>query len=113
MPKVNKKKKMSQVNGNFEKMFKTPGWTNTLTVKRKISLQQAAQSQIEKKKKEARVNLRVSADDVGRIRELAAREGIGYQTLMVSVLHKYAQGILVDRIILDQLTESLKLKKTI
>lgn len=43
-------------------------------------------------KKEAKINIRLSISDLGRIKELAAYEGLPYQTLIGSVLHKYASG---------------------
>lgn len=42
--------------------------------------------------KDARVNIRISNDDLLRIKQKAAYEGLPYQTLMASVLHKYASG---------------------
>lgn len=46
--------------------------------------------------KEARVNLRLNHDDVEKIRQKAKQEGIPYQTLIGSVLHKYATDQLLD-----------------
>jgi predicted DNA binding CopG/RHH family protein len=47
--------------------------------------------------KNRRVNIRVSSQDVSDIQARAAEEGMPYQTLMASVLHKYATGKLVER----------------
>lgn len=46
--------------------------------------------------KDARVNLRLNPEDVIKIREKAEREGIPYQTLIASVLHKYATDQFLD-----------------
>jgi len=46
--------------------------------------------------KDRRVNIRLSSRDVEDIQARAMEEGIPYQTLMASVLHKYATGRLVD-----------------
>ncbi len=46
--------------------------------------------------KGARVNLRLNPGVVALIRRKAAREGIPYQTLIASILHKYATDQLVD-----------------
>ncbi len=43
-------------------------------------------------KKEAKINIRLSTSDLERIKELAAYEGLPYQTLIGSVLHKFASG---------------------
>ncbi len=46
--------------------------------------------------KETRVNLRLNPDDVEKIRLKARHEGIPYQTLIGSVLHKCATDQLLD-----------------
>ncbi len=48
-------------------------------------------------KKDKRVNLRISSKDLEDIKAYAAEEGLPYQTLMSSVLHKFISGRLVDR----------------
>ena len=47
-------------------------------------------------KKDKRVNIRISGKDLELLQERALIEGIPYQTLMSSVLHKYVYGNLVD-----------------
>ena len=47
--------------------------------------------------KNRRVNIRVSTQDVSDIQARAVEEGIPYQTLMASVLHKFATGQLVEK----------------
>jgi predicted DNA binding CopG/RHH family protein len=48
-------------------------------------------------KKDKRVNIRMSHKDLELLQERALREGIPYQTLMSSVLHKFVNGGLIDR----------------
>ncbi|MGH8575464.1 MAG: hypothetical protein ACREXJ_00770 [Gammaproteobacteria bacterium] len=43
-----------------------------------------------------RVNIRISSRDLEDIQAKAAEEGIPYQTLMTSVLHKFVSGRLVE-----------------
>lgn len=43
-------------------------------------------------KKDKRVNIRISGKDLTELQVLAIQDGIPYQTLMSSVLHKYASG---------------------
>ena len=50
-------------------------------------------------KKDRRINLRLSSRDLTALK--AREEGIPYQTLMASVLHKYVTGRLVDRRLLE------------
>ncbi len=40
--------------------------------------------------KDARINIRVSQFDLNRIKRVAAHEGLPYQTLIASILHKFA-----------------------
>lgn len=42
--------------------------------------------------KDARINIRISSSDLRRIKQKAAYEGIPYQTLIASILHKYSAG---------------------
>lgn len=48
-------------------------------------------------KKDKRVNLRMSSKDLEAIKTFAVEEGLPYQTLMSSVLHKFITGRLVDQ----------------
>lgn len=43
-------------------------------------------------RKDKRINIRLPNHDLVEIKRLAAREGIPYQTLISSILHKYATG---------------------
>jgi len=46
--------------------------------------------------KDQRINIRLSAGDLRDIQVKALQEGIPYQTLIASVLHKYATGRLAE-----------------
>ncbi len=46
--------------------------------------------------KDKRVNIRISSKDLEGLRTIAVEDGIPYQTLMASVLHKYVSGRLVE-----------------
>ena len=48
-------------------------------------------------KQDKRDNIRMSGKDLEALKIRAMEEGIPYQTLMASVLHKYAEGRLVDK----------------
>ncbi len=48
-------------------------------------------------KKDKRVNIRISKKDLEALQKRALEEGIPYQTLMASILHKYAGGRLVEK----------------
>ncbi len=40
-------------------------------------------------RKDQRMNIRISKTDLGRIKAKAVEEGIPYQTLVASIIHKY------------------------
>ncbi len=46
-------------------------------------------------RKDQRMNIRISKADLNRIKAKAAEEGIPYQTLVASIIHKYAAGSLL------------------
>lgn len=48
-------------------------------------------------KKDTRINIRLSSRDLRALQALALKEGIPYQTLVSSVLHKFADGQLVEK----------------
>lgn len=48
-------------------------------------------------KKDKRVNIRISELDLELLRERALIEGLPYQTLMSSVLHKYVTGRFAEK----------------
>ena len=48
-------------------------------------------------RKDRRVNIRITSHDLAALQTIALEEGIPYQTLMSSILHKYVTGRLVDR----------------
>jgi predicted DNA binding CopG/RHH family protein len=49
-------------------------------------------------KKNRKINIRISENDLSALQRRAAREGIPYQTLIGSVLHKYVSGYLKEAI---------------
>ena len=48
-------------------------------------------------KKDSRVNIRLSQRDVAAVKTKALEEGLPYQTLLSSVIHKFVTGRLIER----------------
>ena len=48
-------------------------------------------------RKDKRVNIRVPAPDLEQLQVKAMREGLPYQSLIASILHKYVTGQLVTK----------------
>jgi predicted DNA binding CopG/RHH family protein len=66
---------------------------SVLTKKRRIELVTAAKDTVRKDK---RINIRISNRDLKAVQLKASEEGIPYQTLVSSVIHKYVSGSLKD-----------------
>jgi len=49
------------------------------------------------KKEETKMNIRISSNELERIKEVALQEGLKYQTFIKSVLHKYITGQLIEK----------------
>ena len=47
--------------------------------------------------KDQRINIRMTSKDLDQIKIIAAQEGIPYQTLISSIIHKYVAGLLKDK----------------
>jgi len=54
-------------------------------------------------RKDKRINIRISERDLKELQKKALEEGIPYQTLISSLLHKYVNGRLIDANIIEQL----------
>lgn len=66
---------------------------SVMTPSRKILIEEAAKQTF---KKDKRINIRISGRDLSAIQRRALEEGIPYQTLVSSILHKYVSGTLYD-----------------
>ena len=54
------------------------------------------------------INIRISAYDIEKVKQLSSEEGIPYQTLISSVIHKYITGKLVDEKVVLKSMELLR-----
>jgi predicted DNA binding CopG/RHH family protein len=54
-----------------------------------LQMDNAKKAAAEHTKKNARINIRLSQFDLDRIKRIAVSEGLPYQTLISSILHKY------------------------
>ena len=48
-------------------------------------------------KKEKRINIRISEKDLEDIQKKAIIQGLPYQTLIASIIHKYNSGLLTEK----------------
>jgi len=47
--------------------------------------------------KDKRINIRMASRDLDQVQVIAAQEGIPYQTLISSIIHKYVSGYLIEK----------------
>jgi predicted DNA binding CopG/RHH family protein len=70
-------------------------WKPVKNQKQEIKkLQQYARNTLQKDK---RINIRMSSKDLDQVQVIAAQEGIPYQTLISSIIHKYVSGYLMEK----------------
>jgi len=70
-------------------------WRPVKNQKQEIKkLQQYARNTLQKDK---RINIRISSKDLDQVQVIAAQEGIPYQTLISSIIHKYVSGYLMEK----------------
>jgi predicted DNA binding CopG/RHH family protein len=67
------------------------------------------ESIIDRARKTRNINIRLSEDDLEQLKRRSQQEGLPYQTLIASVLHKYVTDRLVDE---DAIRKSVKLLQT-
>lgn len=73
--------------------FAAGEFTSDLTPERRAYIAELAEAA---SKKDKRINIRISSRDLSAIQRRALEEGIPYQTLVASILHKYISGTLYD-----------------
>jgi predicted DNA binding CopG/RHH family protein len=92
---MNKKSYYDNEERELAESFEHGQWRSVKNLKGESQkLRNAAKNTL---KKDARINIRMSSKDLDDIQVIAAREGIPYQTLLSSVIHKYASGLLTER----------------
>lgn len=79
----------------FLESYERDEWKSVKNKKSEISrYQQIAKGTF---KKNSRINIRMSSKDIHAMQLKALEEGIPYQTLITSVLHKYVSGRLAEK----------------
>lgn len=85
-----RKLKLDQEEKELLDSFDRGEWKSVSNKKHEIAL--AKKAAANSLRKDTRINIRLSGIDLIRIKQKAAFEGIPYQTLIASILHKYATG---------------------
>ncbi len=82
------KNKSNDYESDILKSFENGEWTDVKNMRSEINKHKEYAKETFKKNK--RVNIRLSQKDINLIKVRAMEEGIPYQTLMASILHKFA-----------------------
>ena len=85
--------KLNKEEKQLLKAIEAGEFESVLTKKRRAELVAAAKDTVRKDK---RINIRISNRDLKAVQLKASEEGIPYQTLVSSVIHKYISGSLKD-----------------
>ena len=88
-----KKVKLDKEEQKILDAYESGEFESVMTDERRKSIEQTAAATF---KKDKRINIRLSGRDLSAIKRRALEEGIPYQTLVASILHKYASGSLYD-----------------
>ena len=77
------------------KSIETEGWVSVNNLEEEINkAKKAAEATL---KKSERMNIRISPNDLRRLKIKAIEEGMPYQTLVASIIHKYLIGRLQEQ----------------
>lgn len=88
-----KKTKLDTEEKTLLEAFESGECKSELTPERKKMIEASAAQTF---KKDKRINIRISSRDLTTIQRRAMEEGMPYQTLIASIIHKYASGSLYD-----------------
>lgn len=77
------------------KSYERDEWKSVKNVKKEIKkYQEYARNTL---KKDKRVNIRMSSKDLEGVQVKAIEEGIPYQTLIASIIHKFVTGKFIEK----------------
>ena len=90
-----KKKNVNNEEKDILDSYERGQWKPVKNRKQEVKrLQQYARNTLQKDK---RINIRMSSKDLDRVRVMATQQGIPYQTLISSIIHKYVSGYLKEK----------------
>jgi predicted DNA binding CopG/RHH family protein len=87
------KKKKNDQDKELLKSYNTEEWKSVDNLVEEINrAQEYARNTMKLLRKSKRINIRLSALDLAGIQTIAAKEGLPYQSLISSILHKYVSS---------------------
>lgn len=93
---ISKKLKLDREEQELLESFDKNEWKSVKNVKEEKNIAQKTAAKT--LQKDVRINIRLSSSDISNIKQIAAYEGLPYQTLIASILHKFAAGHLYSTV---------------
>lgn len=87
--------KLSKEEKKLEESLENEEWQSVPNLKKEI--REAQKIAVNTIRKDERMNIRMTKRDMNAIKVKAMEEGLPYQTLVSSIIHKYASGKLVEK----------------
>jgi predicted DNA binding CopG/RHH family protein len=87
--------KLTKEEKNLLDSYEKGQWRSVKNLKNEMNYYQAMAKATSKKNK--RVNIRISGQDLEGIQKKAMENGLPYQTLIASIIHRYVSGRLSER----------------
>ena len=92
---MNRKKYLDREEKKLMESLERDGWKPTGDLEGwKTLLSKTARTTLTK---DHRMNIRIAKNDLDSIKLKAAEEGLPYQTLVASIIHKYVTGRLIEK----------------
>ncbi|MFK5950613.1 MAG: hypothetical protein QM500_17815 [Methylococcales bacterium] len=88
-----KKIRLDKEEQELVEAYEYGGFQSDMTHSRRKFIEESAAQTF---KKDKRINIRISGRDLMAIQKRAMEEGLPYQTLVTSIIHKYVSGSLYD-----------------
>lgn len=92
---MQKDKDESDLMDAFEQGFEEGTLVSHLTPERRAELEAAARQMLNPPKKQ--ISARLAEQDLIKLKARAMAQGIPYQTLLSSIVHRYVEGTLVEK----------------
>lgn len=90
MKQINKAIKLDSYEKEIEEGLHREGFKRIPSFNREMErYRTAAKATLEKNRN---INLRISEQDLSRVKSIAARQGVPYQTLLTSLIHQYSNN---------------------
>ncbi|HON38191.1 MAG: hypothetical protein ACOX3E_00230 [Desulfomonilia bacterium] len=93
---MKKKVILNDYEKEFVESFERGEWKSVPNVEQEIKKHRKIAAEFNRARKDENINIRIAKGDKEALKARAREEGIPYQTLLASIIHKYVTGRLVE-----------------